>query len=70
MAVRIKDTQRAHIDALVEWYEKFKPGQPRRIPTNFTAEQLRVILSKSMEDLPAKEYFYRGHTILAKGVEP
>lgn len=70
MAIRVIDSQRAEIDRLVEWYKKFKPAPGRRIPTNFTSEQLRAILNKPREDVAAKEYKYRDVVILAKGESP
>jgi hypothetical protein len=73
MVNKVKDEQRAVIDGLIDWYEKFKPlpkGVGRRIPTKYTKEQLRAILNKSLEDMPVSEYSYRGHTILARGVTP
>jgi hypothetical protein len=66
MEKQAKRTPRNELDALITWYEKFKPDAGRRIPVSVTPKGLAKILDIDTRDVkPLPEYVYRGRTIVA-----
>jgi hypothetical protein len=64
-------TTRARIDALIDWYGKFKPGEGQRIPVDITPTGLAQILKHEFgrdekgKRVVVKEIEYRKRTLVA-----
>lgn len=68
-----KRSSKSEIDALIDWYEKFRPGKQNKIPVNLGEKQLARALKRKNDKgryILEPEVTYRGHVLVAIGEDP